>query len=192
MKYLNLNIIILEIIFFMKKTYSFKVSVYIQTKSVQAACSQHMTETYYECIPDIQKQQKSHIQKVSSQHLISIHPDVLNDAYENMTLSMKQSPQGHGDLNLRPIIMQRVNLDNQEESVRDASRKQEELKSGCWHLDLTGRDYINLKPLSDNLACFQDLVSKHSALAEAAKGKEAEVERQALLKIKGFGSKYRL
>lgn len=83
--------------------------------------------------------------------------------------------------NLEAIIAShRVDLDNPEESVEVPRRKQEELKSTIAGIqDLTE----NLGTISSLEAkrqlerTFQDLVSKHSALREAAKGKEAEVER---------------
>lgn len=83
--------------------------------------------------------------------------------------------------NLEAIIAShRVDLDNPEESVEVPRQKQEELKSTIAGIqDLTE----NLGTISSLEAkrqlerTFQDLVSKHSALMEAAKEKEAEVER---------------
>ncbi|KAI4540669.1 hypothetical protein MG293_009710 [Ovis ammon polii] len=113
---------------------------------------------------------------------IDSRTNVLNDAYENMTRYNEAVSRATEIIsNLEAIIAsQRVDLDNPEESVEVPRRKQEELKSTIAGIqDLTE----NLGTISSLEAkrqlerTFQDLVSKHSALREAAKGKEAEVER---------------
>lgn len=78
------------------------------------------------------------------------------------------------------IASHRVDLDNPEESIEMPRRKQEELKSTIADIqDLTENLATICSPEAQRqLECtLQELVSKSSAMREAAKVKEAEVER---------------
>ena len=78
------------------------------------------------------------------------------------------------------IASHRVDLDNPEESIEVPRCKQEELKSTIADIqDLTENlGTISSPEAKRQLECtLQELVSKNSAMREAAKVKEAEVER---------------
>ncbi|KAF4017561.1 hypothetical protein G4228_009109, partial [Cervus hanglu yarkandensis] len=113
---------------------------------------------------------------------IDSRTNVLNDAYENMTRYNEAVSRAMGIISdLEAIIaMPRVDLDNPEESVEVPRQKQEELKSTIAGIqDLTENlGTVSSLEAKRQLECtLQDLVSKNSALREAAKIKEAEVER---------------
>ncbi|XP_070325555.1 nesprin-2 isoform X5 [Odocoileus virginianus] len=113
---------------------------------------------------------------------IDSRTNVLTDAYENMTRYNEAVSRAMGIISdLEAIIaMPRVDLDNPEESVEVRRQKQEELKSTIAGIqDLTENlGIVSSLEAKRQLECtLQDLVSKNSALREAAKVKEAEVER---------------
>ena len=106
----------------------------------------------------------------------------MNDAYENMTRYNEAVSRAMGIISdLETIIVShRVDLDNPKESVEVPRQKQEELKSTIAGIqDLTKNlGTVSSLEAKRQLECtLQDLVSKNSALREAAKVKEAEVER---------------
>lgn len=106
----------------------------------------------------------------------------MNDAYENMTRYNEAVSRAMGIISdLETIIVShRVDLDNPKESVEVPRQKQEELKSTIAGIqDLTENlGTVSSLEAKRQLECtLQDLVSKNSALREAAKVKEAEVER---------------
>lgn len=82
------------------------------------------------------------------------------------------------------IASHRVDLDNPERSLEMLRWKQEELESAIADIqDLTEKlGTISSPEAKLQLQCtLQELVSKNSTLREAAKVKEAEIERWVLL-----------
>ncbi|XP_066128936.1 nesprin-2 isoform X3 [Saccopteryx bilineata] len=114
---------------------------------------------------------------------IDLHTNVLNDAYENMTHYHEAVARATGIITaLEAIIAScRVDLENPDESREmPRKRKQEELESAIADIqDLTEKLGTISSPEAklQLQAALQELVSKNSALREAVKVKEAEIER---------------
>ncbi|XP_022426107.2 nesprin-2 isoform X3 [Delphinapterus leucas] len=121
---------------------------------------------------------------------IDSRTNVLNDAYGNMARYNEAVSRAMGIITALEAIIasHRVDLDNPEESIEMPRRKQEELKSTIADIqDLTENLGTICSPEAKRqLECtLQELVSKDSAMREAAKVKEAEVER-CLENYKGY------
>ncbi|KAJ8788309.1 hypothetical protein J1605_000365 [Eschrichtius robustus] len=121
---------------------------------------------------------------------IDSRTNVLNDAYENMACYNEAVSRAMEIITALEAIIasHRVDLDNPEESIEMPRCKQEELKSTIADIqDLTENlGTISSPEAKRQLECtLQELVSKNSAMREAAKVKEAEVER-CLENYKGY------
>lgn len=110
-----------------------------------------------------------------------VHQDVLNDAYESMTRYNKAVTRATGILIAREAIIasHRIDLADPEESLEISHWKQEEWQSTIADIqDLTEKLGIVSSPeAKQQLQCsVHGLVLKDSAVREAAKIKEAEIE----------------
>uniref|UniRef100_A0A671DRX2 Nesprin-2 n=2 Tax=Rhinolophus ferrumequinum TaxID=59479 RepID=A0A671DRX2_RHIFE len=113
---------------------------------------------------------------------IDLRTNVLNGAYENMTSYHEAVTRAMGIVTALEAIIasHRVDLDNPERSLEMLRWKQEELESAIAEIqDLTQKlGTISSPEAKMQLqGTLQELVSKNSALREAAKVKEAEIER---------------
>ncbi|XP_057586422.1 nesprin-2 [Hippopotamus amphibius kiboko] len=113
---------------------------------------------------------------------IDLRTNVLNDAYENMARYNEAVSRAMGIIAALEAVIasHRVDLDNPEESIEMPRCKQEELESTIADIqDLTENlGTISSPEAKRQLECtLQELVSKNSAVREAATEKEAEVER---------------
>ncbi|XP_058149276.1 nesprin-2 isoform X2 [Dasypus novemcinctus] len=110
------------------------------------------------------------------------HTNVFNDAYENMTRYNEAVTRAMGiiaALEAR-IASHRVDLDNPEESLAMPCGKQEELESTIADIQALTEKLETISSPETKLQLqhtLQELVSKNSAMREAAKVEEAEVER---------------
>ncbi|XP_049467402.1 nesprin-2 isoform X6 [Panthera uncia] len=119
-----------------------------------------------------------HMQLATS---LDLRTDVLNDAYESMTRYNEAVTRAMGILTAREAIIasRRIDLADPEESVEIPHWKQEELQSTIADIqDLTEKLGIVSSPeAKQQLQCtIHGLVLKDSAVREAAKIKEAEIE----------------
>ncbi|XP_039720519.1 nesprin-2-like isoform X1 [Pteropus medius] len=113
---------------------------------------------------------------------IDLRTNVLNDAYENMTHYNEAVTRAMGIITALEAIVayHRVDLDNPEESLVMPRWKREELESSIADIqDLTEKlESIASPEAKLQLQCtLQEIVSKNSALMEAATVKEAEMQR---------------
>ncbi|KAM5245078.1 nesprin-2 isoform 4-T7 [Hipposideros larvatus] len=113
---------------------------------------------------------------------IDLRTNALNDAYENMMRYNESVTRAMGIITALEAIIasHRVDLGNPEQSLKMPHWKQEELDSAIADIqDLTEKLGTVSSPEGKlQLQCtLQELVSKNSALREAAKVKEAEIER---------------
>ncbi|XP_025775123.1 nesprin-2 [Puma concolor] len=119
-----------------------------------------------------------HMQLATS---LDLRTDVLNDAYESMTRYNEAVTRAMGILTAREAIIasHRIDLADPEESLEISHWKQEELQSTIADIqDLTEKLGIVSSPeAKQQLQCtIHGLVLKDSAVREAAKIKEAEIE----------------
>ncbi|XP_019487654.1 PREDICTED: nesprin-2 [Hipposideros armiger] len=113
---------------------------------------------------------------------IDLRTNALNDAYENMTRYNESVTRAMGIITALEAIIasHRVDLGNPEQSLKMPHWKQEELDSAIADIqDLTEKLGTISSPEGKLQLQYtlQELVSKNSALREAAKVKEAEIER---------------
>ena len=106
----------------------------------------------------------------------------MNDAYERVTRYNEAVTRAMGIFTAREAIVasHKVDLDNPEEPLEMPGWKQEELQSIIADIqDLTEKlGTISSPEAKQQLQCtIQELVSKDSAMREAAKLKESELER---------------
>nr|XP_060475711.1 nesprin-2 [Panthera onca] len=119
-----------------------------------------------------------HMQLATS---LDLRTDVLNDAYESLTRYNEAVTRAMGILTAREAIIasRRIDLADPEESLEISHWKQEELQSTIADIqDLTEKLGIVSSPeAKQQLQCtIHGLVLKDSAVREAAKIKEAEIE----------------
>ncbi|XP_036094192.1 nesprin-2 isoform X6 [Rousettus aegyptiacus] len=113
---------------------------------------------------------------------IDLRTNVLNDAYENMTHYSEAITRAMGLITALEAIVayHRIDLDNPEKSLEMLRWKREELESSIANIqDLTEKLGSIASPEAKlQLQCtLQEIVSKNSALTEAATVKEAEIQR---------------
>uniref|UniRef100_A0A8C0K488 Spectrin repeat containing nuclear envelope protein 2 n=1 Tax=Canis lupus dingo TaxID=286419 RepID=A0A8C0K488_CANLU len=113
---------------------------------------------------------------------IDLRTDVLNDAYESMTRYNEAITRAMGIFTACEAIVasHKVDLDNPEEPLEMSYWKQEELQSTMADIqDLTEKLGTISSPEAKQQLQYtlQELVSKDSAMREAAKVKKSEIER---------------
>ncbi|XP_006756776.1 PREDICTED: nesprin-2 [Myotis davidii] len=113
---------------------------------------------------------------------IDMRTNVLNDAHENMTRYNEAVPRAMGVVAALEafVASHRVDLDHPEESLEMPRGKQEELESTITDIQSLSEKLGAIASLAaqGQLQCtLQELVSKNSALREAVRVKEAEIER---------------
>ncbi|XP_036165466.1 nesprin-2 isoform X3 [Myotis myotis] len=113
---------------------------------------------------------------------IDMRTNVLNDAHENMTRYNEAVPRAMGVVAALEafVASHRVDLDHPEESLEMPRGKQEELESTITDIQSLSEKLgaIASPAAQGQLQCtLQELVSKNSALREAVRVKEAEIER---------------
>ncbi|XP_059549889.1 nesprin-2 isoform X2 [Myotis daubentonii] len=113
---------------------------------------------------------------------IDMRTNVLNDAHENMTRYNEAVPRALGVAAALEafVASHRVDLDHPEESLEMPRGKQEELESTITDVQSLSEKLgaIASPAAQAQLQCtLQELVSKNSALREAVRVKEAEIER---------------
>ncbi|KAK1339278.1 hypothetical protein QTO34_019959 [Cnephaeus nilssonii] len=123
---------------------------------------------------------------------IDMRTNVLNDAHENMTRYNEAVSRAMGVVAALEAIVatHRIDLDHPEESLELPRGKQEELESTITDIQSLSEKLgaISSPDAQVQLQCtLQELVSKNSALREAVKVKEAEIER-CLENYKRYGN----
>ncbi|XP_006142459.1 nesprin-2 isoform X5 [Tupaia chinensis] len=153
--------------------YNIKTVTAIKRKREENAPETGDAETKLRDIEDLQMQLSTSI---------DLRINVLDDAYENLTHYKEAVARAVETItSLEAIIASHsVDLDNPEESLEMTHGKQEELESTITHIqDLTEKlGAVSSPKAKQQLQCtLRDLVSKNSALKEAATAERAEVER---------------
>ncbi|XP_004370998.1 nesprin-2 [Trichechus manatus latirostris] len=113
---------------------------------------------------------------------IVLRTNVLNDAYENMTRYNEAVTRALGIITALETILasHRVDLDNPEESLEMPCWKQEEFESAIADIQDFSEKLGAISSPEAKLQLqytLQELISKDSAVREAAKVEEAEIER---------------
>ncbi|XP_008564479.1 PREDICTED: nesprin-2 [Galeopterus variegatus] len=155
------------------EVYSIKAVTVIQKQREKNSSETSDLETKLRDIEDLQMQLNTSI---------DLRTDVLNDACENVTCYNEAVTRAMRIIaSFEAVIAShRVDLDNPEESLEVPRWKQEELESTIADIqDLTEKlGAISGPEAKLQLECtFQELLSKNSAMKEAANVEEAEIER---------------